>query len=55
MKLTLETLELASMALNAKVVEHEQYPMWSAGSALKARFLTALNEVNEEIAERNND
>lgn len=49
MKLSKDTLEIASMALNAKVASMEKYPEGSSGHAMKKRYLSALNEVNSKL------
>lgn len=44
------TLEMASMAINAKIVElDKKYPQGTSGYELRQRYQTALYEVNTAI------
>lgn len=51
MRISLEALELASMALNAKVAQFEKYPSGTSGADMWARYTRALNHINDAIGE----
>ena len=53
MELSKKTLDMASMALNAKVAKMEKYDEGTSGNALKEEYLRALEEVNCKIAQLN--
>lgn len=53
--ITKDTLEVASIALNAKVAKMESYPEGTSGHAMKEMYRRALNEVNAAIADAFND
>jgi hypothetical protein len=49
-KVSKETLELASMALNAKIAELDgKYSEGTSGYALRQRYVNALYEVNDAL------
>lgn len=51
MALKLETLELASMALNAKVAECERYPSGTSGHKLKLGYTNAMMAARQKEGE----
>ncbi|QDP65821.1 MAG: hypothetical protein Unbinned7865contig1001_20 [Prokaryotic dsDNA virus sp.] len=49
-----EALEMASMAINAKIVDlDKKYPQGTSGYALREKYQVALYEVNTAIGSAN--